>query len=76
MRRRSKTGGLEAIRTLIEEAVASVSSAAWTKRCEHVVQIEKQYWEHEHVAEEIERVVVPLASSDSEEDEEEEEDAE
>ena len=72
VRRRNKTGGLEAIRALIEEAVASVSPAAWAKCCEHVVQLEQQYWEHEHVAEEIERVVVPLASSDSEEDEEEE----
>ena len=72
VRRRNKTGGLEAIRSLIEEAVASVSPLAWAKCCEHVVRLEQEYWEREHVAEEVERVVVPLASSDSDESEDEE----
>lgn len=75
VRRRNRTGGLEAIRSLIEEAVASVSPSAWAKCCEHVVRLEEEYWERENVAEEVERVVVSLASSGSESDEDNEEEA-
>ena len=73
VRRRNKTGGLEVIRSLIGEAVASVSPSAWANCCEHVVRLEQEYWDREHVAEEVERVVIPLASSD--EDDEDEEDS-
>ena len=71
VRRHNKTGGLEAIRSLVEQAVSSISPSAWAKCCEHAVKLEAEYWEREHVAEEVERVIVSLEDSESDDEDEE-----
>ena len=68
VRQRNRTGSMAAIRLLVEEAVAHISPAAWSRCCEHVALLEERYWQQEHVAEEVERVVIPRASSDSEDE--------
>ena len=68
VRARNTNGTLAGVSSLVEEAVAGISASDWAKCCEHVIRLENEYWERERVADEVEPVVIPLASSDSEAD--------
>ena len=68
VRARNTNGTLASVSSLVEEAVAGISAPDWAKCCEHVNRLEDEYWERERVADEVEPVVIPLASSDSEAD--------
>ncbi|XP_043234052.1 uncharacterized protein LOC122392576 [Amphibalanus amphitrite] len=73
VRQRNRSGSMGAIKLLVEEAVAHIPPSAWAKCCDHVEVLEERYWQHENVAEEVERVVVTLGSSDSEDEDTEDE---
>ena len=40
----------------------------WANCCRHVKELEADYWRRERVADEVERVIVPLASSEGSDD--------
>ena len=75
VRKRNRTGHLETVRSLISEAVQNIPPSTWASCCEHVVQLEQEYWHREHVMEEIDSFIVPLASSDDDSSDDEEAEA-
>ena len=70
VRSHNKAGHKNEVMRLVEMAVETVTPFSWRKCCEHAIKTEQEYWQRDHMMEDIEAFVINLHSEDESSDEE------